>query len=93
MTYPGSNFIFHDSQGFEAGASEELEAVWGFIEKQSTTIEMRDQLHAIWYVCIGSLDDWLTNVFDRYCIPMDSPCPILPAELEFFVKGTGNGKS
>ena len=29
----------------------------------------------------------------RYCIPMDSPRPILPAELEFFNKGTGSGKS
>ena len=29
----------------------------------------------------------------RYCIPMDSPRPILPAELEFFNKGTGRGES
>ena len=29
----------------------------------------------------------------RYCIPMDSTRPILPAELEFFNKGTGKGKS
>ncbi len=29
----------------------------------------------------------------RYCIPMDSPHPILPAGLEFFNKGTGKGKS
>ena len=29
----------------------------------------------------------------RYCIPMDSPRPILPKELEFFNKGTGRGKS
>ena len=29
----------------------------------------------------------------RYCIPMDSPRPILPAELQFFNKGTGRGKS
>ena len=29
----------------------------------------------------------------RYCIPMDSPRPILAAELEFFNKGTGRGKS
>ena len=29
----------------------------------------------------------------RYCIPMDSPRPIPPAELEFFNKGTGRGKS
>ena len=36
---------------------------------------------------------WLVNqASHRYCIPMDSPCPILPAELEFFNKGTGRGK-
>ncbi len=29
----------------------------------------------------------------RYCIPKDSPRPILPTELEFFNKGTGRGKS
>ena len=29
----------------------------------------------------------------RYCIPMDSPRPILPTELKFFNKGTGSGKS
>lgn len=27
----------------------------------------------------------------RYCIPMDTPNPILPVELEFFNKGTGKG--
>ncbi|KAF8701246.1 hypothetical protein AX14_000509 [Amanita brunnescens Koide BX004] len=71
ITYPGSNFIFHDSQGFEAGASKELDIVWKFIEKCSIAVEMKDQLHAIWY-----------------CIPMDSPRPLLSAELEFFNKGT-----
>ncbi|KAF8333837.1 hypothetical protein F5887DRAFT_1063593 [Amanita rubescens] len=68
----GSNFVFHDSQGFESGGTEELELVWKFIEKRSASIELRDQLHAIWY-----------------CIPMDSPRPLLSAELEFFSKGTG----
>ncbi|KAF8332452.1 hypothetical protein F5887DRAFT_1174475 [Amanita rubescens] len=72
ITYRGSNFVFHDSQGFESGATEELELVWKFIEKRSASIELRDQLHAIWY-----------------CIPMDSPRPLLSAELEFFSKGTG----
>ncbi|KAF8721835.1 hypothetical protein AX14_010144, partial [Amanita brunnescens Koide BX004] len=72
ITYEGSNFIFHDSQGFESGAKEEIEVVWDFIEKQSTATKLEDQLHAIWY-----------------CIPMDSTCPILAAELEFFNKGTG----
>ncbi|KAF8334509.1 hypothetical protein F5887DRAFT_892640 [Amanita rubescens] len=72
ITYPGSNFIFHDSQGFESGSTEELEVAWNFIEKRSAETELKNQLHAIWY-----------------CIPMDSPRPILPAELEFFDKGTG----
>ncbi len=29
--------------------------------------------------------------FYRYCIPMDSPRPLLPTELEFFTKGIGKG--
>ncbi|KAF8333697.1 hypothetical protein F5887DRAFT_893261 [Amanita rubescens] len=72
ITYPGSNFIFHDSKGFESGSTEELEIAWKFIKKKSTENELKNQLHAIWY-----------------CIPMDSPRPILHAELEFFNKGTG----
>ncbi|KAF8330460.1 hypothetical protein F5887DRAFT_1064134 [Amanita rubescens] len=72
ITYPGSNFIFHDSRGFESGSTEELEIAWEFIEKKSAETELKNQLHAIWY-----------------CIPMDSPRPVLPAELEFFNKGTG----
>ncbi|KAF8711482.1 hypothetical protein AX14_013269, partial [Amanita brunnescens Koide BX004] len=51
ITYPGSNFIFHDSQGFESGATQELEVAWKFIEERSTRTELKDQLHAIWY-CI-----------------------------------------
>ena len=36
---------------------------------------------------------WLgDHAFLRYCIPMDSPRPLLSAELEFFNKGTGEGK-
>ena len=49
ITYEGSNFIFHDSQGFESGAKEEIEIVWNFIEKQSAATKLKDQLHAIWY--------------------------------------------
>ncbi len=37
-------------EGFESGATEELEHVWKFIENQSTTTELKDQLHAIWYL-------------------------------------------
>ena len=55
VTYEGSNFIFHDSQGFESGAKEEIEVVWDFIEKQSAATKLKDQLHAIWYHGICSL--------------------------------------
>ena len=57
ITYPGSNFIYHDSQGFESGAAQELEVAWKFIKERSTRAELKDQLHAIWYLalvlCIG----------------------------------------
>jgi len=49
ITYEGSNFIFHDSQGFESGGRRELEVVWDFIEKRSAAAQLKDQLHAIWY--------------------------------------------
>ena len=49
ITYPGSNFIFHDSQGFEAGDNKELLDVLKFIEKRSAAVAVGDQLHAIWY--------------------------------------------
>jgi hypothetical protein len=55
ITYKGSNFIFHDSQGFESGAKEEIEVVWDFIEKQSAATDLQDQLHAILYHVICSL--------------------------------------
>ena len=50
ITYPGSNFIFHDSQGFESGTTQELQLAWKFIEDRSTKVELNDQLHAIWYL-------------------------------------------
>jgi len=52
ITYEGSNFIFHDSRGIEAGAVEEMVTVRDFINKRSTLdVRLRDRLHAIWY-CI-----------------------------------------
>ena len=53
ITYDGSNFIFHDSKGFEAGADEEMRDPWAFIEKRATETELQKQLHAIWYTCAG----------------------------------------
>jgi hypothetical protein len=50
MTYPGCDFIFHDSQGFESGSTDELELAWKFIEEKSAETKLKNQLHAIWYI-------------------------------------------
>ncbi|KDQ09917.1 hypothetical protein BOTBODRAFT_116620, partial [Botryobasidium botryosum FD-172 SS1] len=44
-------FIFHDSQGFEAGSDKELKSVTEFIRSKGNSRELRKQLHVIWY-CI-----------------------------------------
>jgi len=43
-------FIFHDSRGFEAGGTDELNNVKVFIAARSENKHLRDQVHAIWYV-------------------------------------------
>ncbi|KIJ29971.1 hypothetical protein M422DRAFT_36747 [Sphaerobolus stellatus SS14] len=41
-------FVFHDSRGFEAGSSEELDGARRFVEDSSAATSLREQLHAIW---------------------------------------------
>ncbi|KAJ7488000.1 hypothetical protein FB451DRAFT_730854 [Mycena latifolia] len=67
-------FVFHDSQGIEAGAEHDqnstlsTEYLWNFLEKRSERTRIRDQVHAIWF-----------------CIPMDNPrAPSAEFELAFF---------
>ncbi|KAF9520045.1 hypothetical protein BS47DRAFT_1387663 [Hydnum rufescens UP504] len=56
ITYASnSDFVFHDSGGFEAGGVEELQAVWKFIRKRSLASPSQ-QLHAIW-LCIPTDND------------------------------------
>ena len=49
VTYAGSNFIFHDSRGIEAGSEGELKIVKEFIRNREELVDLRDQLHVIWY--------------------------------------------
>ncbi|KDQ17552.1 hypothetical protein BOTBODRAFT_577359 [Botryobasidium botryosum FD-172 SS1] len=42
-------FVFHDSRGFEAGATEELEKVRAFIDSRAAERSVDKQLHAIWF--------------------------------------------
>ena len=48
ITFNGSNFIFHDSEGFEAGGGKESQKVKDFINKKNGEIDLAKQLHAIW---------------------------------------------
>ena len=49
LTFSGSNFIFHDSRGIEAGSEDELKLVKEFIQKREQLVNLKDQLHVIWY--------------------------------------------
>ncbi|KDQ12609.1 hypothetical protein BOTBODRAFT_176292 [Botryobasidium botryosum FD-172 SS1] len=42
-------FVFHDSRGFEAGSTEELEMVRAFIKSRTAERSVDKQLHAIWF--------------------------------------------
>ena len=51
-----NGYIFHDSRGFEAGSEYELEKVQEFVKSKSQQKQLKDRLHAIWFVfsCIYS---------------------------------------
>ncbi|KAJ3481217.1 hypothetical protein NLI96_g7813 [Meripilus lineatus] len=74
ITFPGSNFVFHDSEGFEAGGASEVERVKTFIRERGGNSDLKNQLHAIW-ICIP-MDD-------------ERPVSEHSAELNFFDLGTG----
>ena len=43
-------YIFHDSQGIEAGDEEKLEILKDFIRRKCGKESLEDKLHAIWFV-------------------------------------------
>ncbi|KAG9311143.1 hypothetical protein JVU11DRAFT_9058 [Chiua virens] len=45
------NFIFHDSQGFEAGSIGEFKQMKEFVASRAKTAHLKKRVHAIWY-CI-----------------------------------------
>ncbi len=90
ITYAGSNFIFHDSQGFEAGDNKELQDVWKFIERRSAAIEVGDQLHAIWYhLLFLHGHGQLVNIFLGIAYPWMTLVPFYHQNLSSLLKGQG----
>ena len=79
-------FIFHDSQGFEAGSLDEMQTVKSFITMRARTNELSEQLHAIWCAAYF-LPRWY-HLFDerknRYCFSTDTNRPVPDADKKFF---------
>lgn len=49
LVFPSSRgYVFHDSRGFEAGATGEVDTVRDFIRKRVARENLDEQLHAIW---------------------------------------------
>ena len=48
-------YVFHDSRGFEAGGEDELKIVQDFVRRKSQGKQLKDRLHAIWFVlCLST---------------------------------------
>jgi hypothetical protein len=43
-------YIFHDSLGLESGSEKELRVIQDFVQKKAGARQLRDRLHAIWFV-------------------------------------------
>jgi hypothetical protein len=41
-------FVFHDSQGIEAGTVKEMETIQAFISERANATTLKEKLHAIW---------------------------------------------
>ena len=43
-----SGFVFHDSQGFEAGGIKEFDRMKDFVTERAKTTFLKKRIHAIW---------------------------------------------
>ena len=41
-------FVFHDSQGFEAGSIKEFDRMKNFVAERAKTTFLKKRIHAIW---------------------------------------------
>ena len=48
-------FVLHDSQGFEHGKGENFKNVIDFLKDRKDMPNVRDQVHAVWYVYRSSI--------------------------------------
>ena len=48
-------FVLHDSQGFEHGEGDNFKKVVDFLKARKDMPNVRDQVHAVWYVFRSSI--------------------------------------
>jgi hypothetical protein len=88
-----NGYIFHDSRGFEAGSDDELKIVQDFVRRKSRKKQLKDRLHAIWFVSVRYLQSQFHKVIFRFCIPMDNDRPSLDVQLVDDICPVKNGMS
>ncbi|KAN0131070.1 hypothetical protein V8E53_011203 [Lactarius tabidus] len=70
-----TGYVFHDSQGIEAGDEEKLEILKEFIRRKCGERRLQDRLHAIWY-CVP-MDDHRPGLnlkfFENVCPDQNVP--------------------
>ena len=47
-------YVFHDSRGFESGGENELKTVQAFVRRKSRERQLKNRLHAIWFVPLAT---------------------------------------
>ncbi|KAN0129103.1 hypothetical protein V8E53_013099 [Lactarius tabidus] len=68
-------YVFHDSQGIEAGDEEKLKTLKEFIQRKCGEKKLRDKLHAIWYcVPMDGHRPWLDlRFYENICLDQSVP--------------------
>ncbi|KDQ11475.1 hypothetical protein BOTBODRAFT_35346 [Botryobasidium botryosum FD-172 SS1] len=73
LMFPSSpGFVFHDSRGFESGATDELELVRKFIQEKAGLGSMKNQLHAIWYCFATDSNRFMTAADKEFFDTIDT---------------------
>ncbi|KAF8549409.1 hypothetical protein OG21DRAFT_1478885 [Imleria badia] len=74
-------FVFHDSQGFEAGSEDEFLQMKRFIADRAKTAFLKKRIHAIWYcIPMDKLDRAIQCSEERFfdeCDPGNVPVVVL----------------
>jgi hypothetical protein len=80
-----NKIVAHDSEGFEAGRSKEVDVVKNFFERRSKMSNINERLHLVWFACLlcTRLCPLSHFISFRYCMEMNSR-PIQHAEKEIF---------